>query len=131
MLSYKEQLQHPLWQRKRLEILERDNFKCRMCGDDESQLQVHHVIYMKDAHVWEYNNSLLLTLCNQCHEIETKEKGITMSSFRFLIDLCNLCDKSISEVSYIYPKIYDMVYNENYEYNEAFKISILELINKS
>lgn len=41
-LSYAEQLKHPNWQRRRLQIMERDGFKCANCGDSESQLHVHH-----------------------------------------------------------------------------------------
>jgi len=31
MSTYAEKLKHPLWQRKRLEILNRDGFKCAQC----------------------------------------------------------------------------------------------------
>ncbi len=47
-LSYKEQLTHPNWQRKRLEIFQRDNFACTICGNTEHQLQVHHLYYLPE-----------------------------------------------------------------------------------
>lgn len=66
-MTYQEQLKSPKWQKKRLEIMQRDGFKCRSCGDDKSQLSVHHIFYLKGKKVDEYHNSFLLTLCDKCH----------------------------------------------------------------
>ena len=44
---YNEQIKSPKWQKVRLRILERDNWECTMCGDTETQLQVHHKYYSK------------------------------------------------------------------------------------
>jgi len=41
-MDFKEQYRHPKWQKKRLDILKRDKFTCRSCGDKESTLNVHH-----------------------------------------------------------------------------------------
>jgi hypothetical protein len=67
-LTYKEQLAHPNWQRKRLEVLQRDEFSCQMCGDSESTLHVHHKQYLKGRMAWEYEADELVTLCEDCHE---------------------------------------------------------------
>jgi alanyl-tRNA synthetase len=69
--SYSEKLKDPRWQKKRLEILQRDNFECQMCGDTISSLNVHHISYNGDP--WETESKLLLTLCEECHN-EEKEK---------------------------------------------------------
>ena len=61
-MNYSEQLKSPMWQKKRLEILNRDNFTCQDCGDTESQLQVHHKSYVFGNKVWEYDNDNLVTL---------------------------------------------------------------------
>lgn len=68
-ISYKEKLKDPRWQKKRLEILSRDNFKCKKCGDEESTLHVHHYVYLKGLDPWEYKNRDLDTLCKDCHNI--------------------------------------------------------------
>ena len=47
--------------------MQRDNFKCRDCGDSKSNLQVHHCFYAK-GEPWETPNAFLLTVCNNCHE---------------------------------------------------------------
>ena len=46
MSTYQEKLKHPKWQKKRLEILQRDEFKCVHCLDGESTLHVHHNMYL-------------------------------------------------------------------------------------
>lgn len=66
-MTYKEQLLHPNWQRRRLEILQRDEFRCTKCCDDESTLHVHHKRYVKGRMVWEYSDHELISLCHSCH----------------------------------------------------------------
>jgi hypothetical protein len=69
----------PKWQKKRLEILERDQWKCRACLDDESTLHVHHVAY--DGQPWEVDDSLMQTLCESCHGVfaEHPKAGLSWS----------------------------------------------------
>lgn len=66
--TYSEKFRSPKWQKKRLEILERDNFTCQICKSKESTLNVHHGYYEKDKNPWEYENETLYTLCEQCHK---------------------------------------------------------------
>lgn len=72
--EYGRKLQDPRWQKKRLEILERDRFQCQVCGDCRSMLHVHHVAYcpreVEDRSPWDYHDSGLVTLCVSCHENE-------------------------------------------------------------
>lgn len=67
--KYSEQLQNPLWQKKRLEIFNRDNFACQLCSDESSTLNVHHKYYKKDTQAWEYPNDALVTYCKHCHSV--------------------------------------------------------------
>lgn len=67
--TYFELLQDPQWQRKRLEILTRDDWTCRKCGSKEETLHVHHCYYQKAKKPWEYPEWSLLTLCKNCHKI--------------------------------------------------------------
>lgn len=68
MESYSEKLKSPKWQKKRLEIFQRDNWKCQKCGNAENELIVHHTLYEKGVEPWEYDNDDLMTLCVDCHE---------------------------------------------------------------
>mgnify|MGYP000028180893 CR=1 FL=1 len=65
-MDYKSQLLTKEWKSKRQIILKRDNFACRCCGS-ELDLQVHHKKYIWGRKAWEYPNSLLLTVCGECH----------------------------------------------------------------
>ena len=58
------------WQRKRLEVMERDGWACRVCEKGESDgvmLNVHHSHYRAGAAPWEYDADTLFTLCEVCH----------------------------------------------------------------
>lgn len=65
--NFFDQYKDPRWQKKRLEIMQRDEFICRECGSDNSELNVHHRFYDKELKIWEYNNEDLITYCNDCH----------------------------------------------------------------
>ena len=45
MTTYSEKLKDPRWQKKRLEIFERDNWACKKCGDTDTTLHLHHLEY--------------------------------------------------------------------------------------
>lgn len=67
-MTYAQKFKDPRWQKKRLKILERDNFECQICFDEKSTLHIHHYIYIKEREPWEYSDELLVTLCEDCHE---------------------------------------------------------------
>jgi hypothetical protein len=73
-MTYSEKLKDPRWQKKRLEILERDKWKCQCCEDEETTLHVHHFNYERGKEPWEYNNDSLITLCENCHEFESYQR---------------------------------------------------------
>lgn len=101
-MDYSEQLAHPKWQRKRLEILERDNFTCTLCGDTETTLHIHHEKYGKFA--WSVNNKYLKTRCSHCHLLEEYyKKHYTLSTNTFIkISKRDSVDNYI--VLYVYRK---------------------------
>lgn len=68
MSTYSDKLKDPRWQKKRLEIMQRDSFACQECLDDTKTLHVHHTRYVKGREPWEYANGFLVTLCEHCHE---------------------------------------------------------------
>lgn len=67
-LTYADQLKDPRWQRRRLEIMQRDEFRCQVCMATEFTLHVHHKYYTKGRKPWEYEDHELVTLCVHCHE---------------------------------------------------------------
>lgn len=74
-MNYSEKLKSPKWQKKRLEVLSRDNFTCCKCDDTETELHVHHLKYNGEPHEAELSD--LETLCKHCHYFFTfYEKSI-------------------------------------------------------
>lgn len=68
MMTYQEQIKHPRWQKKRLEVLKVHKFKCQNCKGGEEELHVHHPYYKRGAMIWEYDKTELECLCHRCHK---------------------------------------------------------------
>jgi transposase len=68
-MSYSEKLKDPRWQKKRLEVFERDKFQCQACDSKDKTLHVHHLKY--EGEPWESPMEYLETLCEDCHEART------------------------------------------------------------
>lgn len=73
-MTYAEKLRDPRWQKKRLKVMERDGFACRKCSDTTKTLHVHHNYYLPDSAPWEYMDSALFTVCDDCHAEEEAGK---------------------------------------------------------
>ena len=67
-IPYWQKLQDPRWQKRRLDIMSRDGFKCKECGSGDKKLAVHHSYYKKGVEPWEYPDDALHTVCDDCHE---------------------------------------------------------------
>ena len=77
--EYQKKLLDPRWQKKRLEIFNRDNFTCRNCDCSTDTLHVHHISYQKKKNPWEVNNDCLITTCYLCHDL--------LEQFKPLLDI--------------------------------------------
>ena len=69
MASYSDLLKNPLWQRKRLTILNTHDFTCQKCGSTTKTLHFHHCYYEKGKKPWVYPDSALKCLCEDCHGV--------------------------------------------------------------
>lgn len=67
--TYYEKLKDPRWQKKRLEVMQFNEFCCEVCGNSESPLNVHHKEYFKGFEPWDYHIEQLSCLCESCHEL--------------------------------------------------------------
>ncbi len=74
MGDYSDKLRDPRWQKRRLEIMQRDGFRCKACGHDDMPLNVHHLRYRRGADPWDCERGDLITLCEDCHA-EAHESG--------------------------------------------------------
>lgn len=114
-MTYSDKLKNPKWQKKRLEILNRDNFECQFCYDKETMLCVHHISY--NGQPWEQKNELLITLCENCHK--TEEEYLKESTACAIKELKNNGFTAVSFSSL--SKIFDT--NRNWKENEpAFDV---------
>lgn len=104
MSTYYEKLRSPQWQRKRLEIMQRDNFTCWTCGDTRGTLNVHHKTYRKNTEPWDYEDSNFVTLCEPCHKksherIEMAKNAITQQSYCLVLDAMNQSGKKSNQLA--------------------------------
>jgi len=96
-MTYSQKLRDPRWQRKRLYILERDDWKCCACGDSDSNLQVHHVFYAK-LDPWDYPDNAYQTLCESCHR--ERQEIIDFGIENIRIELKDVPTRILNEVLY-------------------------------
>lgn len=85
-MKYAEKLKDPRWQKKRLEVFDRDNWTCKHCGDQSTTLNVHHLEYKGEP--WSVGSDKLITLCEHCHlvieYIKTKEFNDPLKIFKYV-----------------------------------------------
>jgi hypothetical protein len=124
-MKYSDKLKSPKWQKKRLEILNRDNFTCRMCGSEDKTLHIHHLEYY-NCEPWEYDNRLLITLCENCHESEEFLKPFTSASIEYLTNLGFLRKDIANIVSHISNKLDTMNDVESFEYFKKLTKTIVD-----
>lgn len=73
-MSYAQKLLDPRWQKKRLEVMQDNDFTCSACGDTEATLHVHHNMYLKGKEPWEYESDQFSLLCKNCHSNQHNNK---------------------------------------------------------
>lgn len=125
--EYFKKFKDPRWQKRRLEIMNRDEFACRECNSEENTLNVHHIVYCKEyKNPWDYPDELLITLCERCHgnEHRLNQYDIANDILKYLIILSN---KPLSKFN-ISTDIRFMMAVCDYEFKEAIKHVLLEYI---
>jgi len=105
MSKYSEKLKDPRWQKKRLEVFNRDGFVCSNCGNSESMLAVHHLYYEKDKDPWDYPLEAFKTICEECHEVEHSCRKEYENS---LLEILRKAGFSADDVFHVYEGFYSM-----------------------
>lgn len=106
--SYSDKLKDPRWQKRRLAVLERDEWCCQSCYDTESTLHVHHRYYVWNSDPWDYPEDALVTLCESCHADESAAiKEASARLFRalrthFLADELNVLADALERPDLVY-----------------------------
>lgn len=132
MSDYSEKLKDPRWQQKRLRIMERDNFTCRLCGATDKPLHVHHCGYDKGVNPWDYEDERLLTLCERSHRnVETilRETALGVSDNEFNFALAYLVILRKAGLAFLARKILFVLVNHlvNYERTKDIKSFVKKL----
>ena len=86
-MTYSEKLKDPRWQKKRLEIMQRDDWSCLICKCKEKTLHVHHISYDYGVDPWDYENRNYKTLCEDCHKDEEYCKPYVNAGPRILQEI--------------------------------------------
>ena len=79
--EYGDKLRHPLWQKKRLQILERASWRCSSCDSEDKTLHVHHLRYTGE-NPWDTADEFLECLCEVCHERREEANRMLQEMFR-------------------------------------------------
>lgn len=103
--QYLAKLRDPRWQKKRLEIYQRDNFACRLCGATDRTLNLHHTAYLPGKEPWEAPDSALLTLCEPCHEIETDKRYESQRSLMLALGVRGYTSAEIDALGQIFADL--------------------------
>ncbi len=89
-MTYAQKLRSPLWQKKRLKILERDKWSCCSCRTTTKNLQVHHLYYAKKE-PWQYPDEAYQTLCEDCHEVRQELANPIIDEIKVLVGKIPIC----------------------------------------
>lgn len=106
-LSYTEQLKRPEWMARRTQILKRDGYQCQgiqcdLALDGEHPiLHVHHRFYQAGLMAWEYPDYCYVTLCPECHSVETEFSNDAMNRLKHAMarkgysarEIISLCER--------------------------------------
>lgn len=124
-MSYSELLRHPFWQRKRLKILDRDNFTCLQCSDTLSNLQIHHNYYEPNTLPWDYPDLCFETLCDLCHSKAEFYKWMQRKGFAALLKLELTVEDSREVTEMICRRVKENLYrDEVLQYIEDIKLQL-------
>ena len=139
--EYSKLLLDPNWQKKRLEIMQRDNFKCCLCGDDKTTLNVHHIKYGYNTNPWNYPNDNFITLCQDCHQLKHDLENWECNN-DIVFDKLSIFKRKSEDSSYKYfilnndgYGIYMAVYKEQKlvtvtEFTQTTILCMVEFLNK-
>ncbi|HEX6427984.1 MAG TPA: HNH endonuclease signature motif containing protein [Niastella sp.] len=130
--TYKEKLLDPRWQRRRLDILNRADFKCEIegCWCSDETLHVHHLDYISGNEPWEYPDEYLMAVCASCHEMISQERPgyekIIISNYRLKLK-DHFIQKCAADVFQKYKDLHQLIYLL-WECNEQDVVNVLILL---
>lgn len=114
--------------------MQRDDFSCQFCTSDTETLNVHHKKYENGKEPWEYENHFLVTLCEDCHEMETLNRKDSEAKLIKSFLKLNVSHHLISELAYYIEHskqthMGDVLFSVAFEFlrSESFQRKITDL----
>ena len=138
-MKYQDQLKSKKWKNLSEQLKEKANWQCEKCQSVDQPLVVHHLNYVKGRKAWQYHESLLQVLCDECHE-DSHRCDWCSESFHHNSNECpNLgvnclrCGITLDkETIFLWDEIYccDCGYsiNKNAEINKVIELSSSECL---
>jgi len=106
-MKYADKLKDPRWQRKRLEILSRDEFKCVWCGNGKQTLHIHHHFYNPNGNPWDVPDCELITLCEDCHWLKhNKDVPEEIHTVIYCFVVAGKFQDAIRFLTYVFRELY-------------------------
>lgn len=107
--EYWEKLKDPRWQRKRLEVMQSADFKCKDCNSETKSLNIHHRFYFKGRDPWEYDLAELVCLCEDCHRdreaalllVRARFSTLDAKTCRKYLAVCNSLNRSLGREGFL------------------------------
>lgn len=107
--DYRQKLKHPIWQKKKNRILERDEYTCKMCGSHDHTLNVHHFAYAPFGfEPWDVPNSALITFCEDCHANEERNKRVFHQQLLRTFGFCGYSNSDIEELTKLMVPVFEL-----------------------
>lgn len=125
--TYSDKLKNPKWQRCRLEVMQRDNFTCTLCGDDRTTLNVHHEDY--SGNPWEISHELLKTVCQHCHAVIHKLSEYKITNIHKKISINRRCWEVVALTTT--DTVYLYLFFDTNEYTDKTEIITVTPNNKA
>lgn len=96
----------PEWQKKRVTILQRDDFTCQICWSKDNTLHVHHYWYPPaNVPIWNVPNSSLVSLCSDCHEPEHETMNEALDDLKTMIRQGGITSDILRELLEHFPNM--------------------------
>jgi hypothetical protein len=84
--------------------MQRDGFACIACHATDKTLNVHHAAYVRGRKPWDYPDSQLHTLCEDCH---ADEHGRGPAAIRAAVEVAKLAEAE--QLRRDHPDIVDLL----------------------
>ena len=104
-ITYSEKLRDPRWQKKRLKILERDEWMCQSCYDSQSTLHIHHRYY-SSGDPWDCSDESLVTMCESCHLLETQDRPGSEARLIAALRSCGAWSNDLDKLAEAFEALY-------------------------